>query len=131
MRPRWPDPSRSSGTSSNLLIAGIASDDGVHVSMLSFAPVALPVCLADWVLLLLVAPRLLRADTGGERRLQPWRAEVPIASGAIAIGRRAADIGIERTQEYVLQAIMRHGEQVPADLGVAQQRLGEAPLTFR
>jgi hypothetical protein len=40
--------------------------------------------------------------------------EVPIASGAIAIGRRAADIGIERTQEYVLQAIMRHGEVVPA-----------------
>jgi hypothetical protein len=38
------------GTSSNLLIAGIASDDGVHVSMLSFAPVALPVCLVGWVL---------------------------------------------------------------------------------
>jgi citrate transporter len=102
------------GTSSNLLIAGIASDDGVRVSMLSFALVALPVCLVGWVLLLLTAPRLLRGETDGEPRLQPWRVEVPIASGAIAIGRRAADIGIERTQEYVLQAIMRHGEQVPA-----------------
>jgi hypothetical protein len=40
--------------------------------------------------------------------------EVPIASEAIAIGRRAADIGIERTQEYVLHGIVRHGELVPA-----------------
>lgn len=40
--------------------------------------------------------------------------EVPIASGAIATGRRAADMGIERTQEYRLRAIMRHGELVPA-----------------
>jgi hypothetical protein len=37
------------------------------------------------------------------RQLQPWRVEVPIASGAIATGRRAAGIGIERTQEYVLR----------------------------
>ena len=102
------------GTSSNLLIAGIASDDGVHVSMLSFAPVALPVCLVGWVLLLLAAPRMLRGKGDKEPGLQPWRVEVRIASGAIATGRRAADIGIERTQEYRLQAIMRHGELVPA-----------------
>jgi di/tricarboxylate transporter len=102
------------GTSSNLLIAGIASDDGVHVSMLSFAPVALPVCLVGWVLLLLAAPRLLRGEGDKEPGLQPWRVEVPIASGAIATGRRAADMGIERTQEYRLQAIMRHGELMPA-----------------
>ncbi len=51
------------GTSSNLLIAGIASADGVRVSMLSFAPVALPVCLVGWVLLLLAA----RACCGGRR----------------------------------------------------------------
>jgi di/tricarboxylate transporter len=102
------------GTSSNLLIAGIASDDGVHVSMLSFAPVALPVCLVGWVLLLLASPRLLRGEGGKEPGLQPWRVEVPIASGAIATGRRAVDMGIERTQEYRLQAIMRHSKLVPA-----------------
>jgi di/tricarboxylate transporter len=102
------------GTSSNLLIAGIASDDGVHVSMLSFAPVALPVCLVGWVLLLLAAPRLLRGEEDTEPGLQPWRVEVPIALGAIATGRRAADMGIERTQEYRLQGIMHHGELVPA-----------------
>ena len=84
------------GTSSNLLIAGIASDDGVHVSMLSFAPVALPVCLVGWVLLLLAAPRMLRGEGDKEPGLQPWRVEVPITSGAIATGRRATDMGIER-----------------------------------
>ena len=102
------------GTSSNLLIAGIAADYEVHVSMLSFAPVALPVCLVGWALLLLAAPRLLRGEAGDEKAAQPWRVEVQIASGAIAIGRRAADVGIERTQEYVLETIVRHGELVPA-----------------
>jgi di/tricarboxylate transporter len=102
------------GTSSNLLIAGIASGEGVHVTMLSFAPVALPVCLVGWVLLLLAAPRMLRGEAGAEQASQPWRVEVPIASGAIAIGRRAADIGIERTQEYMLRGIVRRSEMVPA-----------------
>ena len=68
------------GTSSNLLIAGIAADDGVHVSMLSFAPVALPVCLVGWVLLLLAAPRMLRGEGDKEPGLQPWRVEVRVAS---------------------------------------------------
>ncbi|MGE0296375.1 MAG: SLC13 family permease [Pseudonocardia sp.] len=102
------------GTSSNLLIAGIAAEDGIDVSMLSFAPVALPVCLVGWVLLLLAAPLLRKGEAGGEQVVRPWRMEVPIAPGAIAIGRRAADIGIERTQDYLLQAIMRHGEPLPA-----------------
>ena len=39
------------GTSSNLLIAGIAGTDGVEVSMLSFAPVALPVALVGWAVI--------------------------------------------------------------------------------
>jgi Na+/H+ antiporter NhaD/arsenite permease-like protein len=50
------------GTSSNLLIAGIASDAHVRVSMLSFAPVALPVCLVGWVLLRLASPRMLSGE---------------------------------------------------------------------
>ena len=82
--------------------------------MLSFAPVALPVCSGR---LGSAAPDRPAHATGGRGRepgLQPWRVEVPIASGAIATGRRAADIGIERTQEYRLRAIMRHGELVPA-----------------
>ena len=59
------------GTSSNLLIAGIAKTYGVNLSMFSFVPVAVPVALAGWAVLLLTAPLLQRGETGtcpGERR---------------------------------------------------------------
>lgn len=99
------------GTSSNLLIAGIASDSHVKVSMLSFAPVALPVCLVGWVLLRLASPRMLLGEAPVAPAGMHWRVEVPIAAGAISIGKRPTDIGIERTQEYVLDAIVR--DEVP------------------
>jgi di/tricarboxylate transporter len=101
------------GTSSNLLIAGIASDAHVKVSMLSFAPVALPVCLVGWVLLRLVSPRLLSGEEPVVAAVMHWRVEVPIAAGAISIGKRPADIGIDRTQEYVLDAIARDDATLP------------------
>lgn len=100
------------GTSSNLLIAGIAADAGVHVSMLSFAPVALPVCLIGWVLIVFVSPRMLTGEASSAPSAMPWRVEVPIAAGAISIGHRASDIGIDRTQEFELAAIIRDGAEV-------------------
>jgi di/tricarboxylate transporter len=101
------------GTSSNLLIAGIASDTHVKVSMLSFAPVALPVCLVGWVLLRLASPRMLSGEAPVEAAVMHWRVEVPIAPDAISIGKRAADIGIEHTQEYALEAIVRDEVTLP------------------
>jgi di/tricarboxylate transporter len=101
------------GTSSNLLIAGIASEAGTKVSMLSFAPVALPVCLVGWVLLRLASPRMLAGETPVVQAAMHWRVEVPIAADAISIGRRPADIGIERTQEFVLEAIVRDEATLP------------------
>lgn len=102
------------GTSSNLLIAGIASDAGVKVSMVSFAPVALPVCLVGWVLLLLAAPRMLPGEAPVAAADMHWRVEVPVSAGAISIGRRPADIGIERTQDFVLDAIERDSTMLPS-----------------
>jgi di/tricarboxylate transporter len=102
------------GTSSNLLIAGIASAAGVKVSMLSFAPVALPVCLAGWVLLLLASQRMLSGEAPVVTAAMHWRVEVPIAAGAISIGHRPAEIGIERTEEYVLEAIVRDATTLPS-----------------
>jgi len=53
------------GTSSNLVIAGIAGEHGVDMGMLSFAAVALPVALVGAVVIYLTSPRALRgaADT--------------------------------------------------------------------
>jgi di/tricarboxylate transporter len=102
------------GTSSNLLIAGIASDADVKVSMVSFAPVALPVCLVGWVLLRLVSGRMLSGEAPVVSAVRHWRVEVPVAAGAISMGRRPADIGIERTQEYVLDGIVRDEATLPS-----------------
>jgi hypothetical protein len=83
--------------------------------MLSFAPVALPVCLVGWLLLLLTGPRSLRGRAAQPATEMPWRVELPVGRGAIAVGRRAADIGIARTQEFVLESIVRGGESAAAD----------------
>lgn len=109
------------GTSSNLLIAGIANQAGVDVSMFSFAPIALPVCLVGWVVILLVAPRMFKAgdlpDTGEE----DWRVEIKVSEKANAIGRPAGTLGLDSTQEYTLQGIRRDGTtldpSVPIEAG--------------
>ena len=65
------------GTSSNLLIAGIAKPLGVSLSMFSFAKVAVPVALAGWVILVLTAPLLSRKKAETPVRELDWLAEIP------------------------------------------------------
>jgi di/tricarboxylate transporter len=105
------------GTSSNLLIAGIAAPNGVDVSMFSFVPIAVPVALVGWVVLLITAPLMLRGRSHvGERDLS-WHAEIPVSSRAGAIGRTAAELGIRATPDFELLEIQRWGETV--DTGAA------------
>ncbi len=103
------------GTSTNLLIAGIAGKAGVGLSMLSFASVALPVALMGWLTIYLIAPRLLRGGAPAETTDRDWRVEIPVMSPALAEHHRAAHLGIARTQQYELTSIRRWGETVPAD----------------
>ncbi|MCW1958548.1 MAG: SLC13 family permease [Mycobacterium sp.] len=103
------------GTSSNLLIAGIAKTYGVQLNMFSFVPVAVPVALAGWVVLVLTAPLLVREKPATEAAELIWRAEIPLSDVANSIGRTAGDLGIERTPEFQLEKIRRPGEKVPID----------------
>lgn len=103
------------GTSSNLLIAGIAKTYGVQLSMFSFAKVAVPVALAGWAVLLLTAPLLQRKETEVPERELTWRAEIPLSDVANSIGRTAAELGIESTPEFELVKVKRPGEKVPID----------------
>ncbi len=103
------------GTSSNLLIAGIAGSSGVEISMFSFTAVALPVCLAGWVWLLIASPRAFTAAEESPDVDLDWRVELPVAPDAIGIGRRATDLGIASTQQYRLVAIHRGLDQVGRD----------------
>lgn len=103
------------GTSSNLLIAGIAAGAGVEVGMYSFAVVALPVCLVGWAWLLVASPRAFTAAQEAPDTEQEWRVELPVAPRAIGIGRRAHDLGVATTQLYSLVAIRRGLEELDGE----------------
>lgn len=103
------------GTSSNLLIAGIANTYGVSLSMFSFVPVAVPVALAGWAVLLLTAPLLQRGETVAVERELTWRAEIPLSAAANARGRTARELGIAQTPEFELLKVKRPGGKVPVD----------------
>lgn len=115
------------GTSSNLLIAGIAKPLGVNLSMFSFVPVAVPVALAGWAVLLLTAPLLVREQPKAVANELIWRAEIPLSDVATSIGRTAGDLGIDRTPEFQLEKIRRPGEKVATD---AQLEAGDV-LVYR
>lgn len=102
------------GTSSNLLIAGIAGDSGVQVSMFSFAIIALPVCLVGWAWLLIASPRAFSAADDVKEDKMRWRVELPVAPGANGIGRRADALGVANTQQYHLIAIKRGSKTLDA-----------------
>jgi di/tricarboxylate transporter len=103
------------GTSSNLLIAGIAKTYGVNLSMFSFVPVAVPVALAGWAVLLLTAPLLVRERPQAPDIDLNWRAEIPLSATANSIGRTAGELGIEDTPEFNLIQIRRVGKKIPLE----------------
>jgi di/tricarboxylate transporter len=107
------------GTSSNLLIAALAAPSGVKLSMFSFVPVAVPVAIVGWLVLLVTAPVMLRGRSEEAERDLSWRAEIPISANANAIGRTAAELGVHTTLEYELLEVRRWGKAVDADAVLA------------
>ncbi|NTY60723.1 SLC13 family permease [Mycolicibacterium sphagni] len=103
------------GTSSNLLIAGLAAPAGVDLKMFSFVPIAVPVALVGWLVLLIAAPLMLRGRAAQTERKLDWRAEIPVAAGANAVGRTAAVLGVRATPEFELVEIQRWGDIVGPD----------------
>jgi di/tricarboxylate transporter len=100
------------GTSSNLIIAGLATPHGVEMSMFSFVPIAVPVALAGWLVLYLTAPLMLRGKPEADEREMSWFAEIPVASPANAIGRTAAKLGVRAASDFELVDIQRWGRSV-------------------
>lgn len=103
------------GTSSNLVIAGIAGEHGVGMGMLSFAAVALPVAVVGAVVIYLTSPRALRGTVDRAARSKDWRVEIPVTAPAPAQDRRAATLGIYQTREYELVGIQRWGTAIDLD----------------
>lgn len=107
------------GTSSNLLIAGLAAPAGVELSMFSFVPIAVPVALVGWLVLILIAPRIAGGRNVTPEPVLSWRAEIPITARANAVGRTAAQLGVHTTREFELVGIERWGEPVATDVPLA------------
>lgn len=103
------------GTSSNLLIAGIAGDAGVEMSMLSFAPVALPVALIGIGLLAWIGPGMLRGSGLADVRPHDWRVELRVGEHALAVGRGADELGLLTAREHRLTAVQRAGDDLPPE----------------
>ena len=103
------------GTSSNLLIAGLAAPHGVVLTMFSFVPIAVPVALVGWAVLLVTAPLMLGGRTDVPERDLSWRAEIPLSEKANAIGGTAAELGIGTTPDFELLDVRRSGKKVGAD----------------
>jgi di/tricarboxylate transporter len=103
------------GTSSNLVIAGIAGERDVDMGMFSFAAVALPVALVGAVVVYLTSGRALRGPVESAAPTKDWRVEIPVTAPARAENRRAAALGIYKTQEYELVGIQRWGTMVGPD----------------
>jgi di/tricarboxylate transporter len=103
------------GTSSNLVIAGIAGEHGVDMGMLSFAAVALPVALVGAVVIYWASPRALKGEVDTAAATKEWRVEIPVTAPAPAQDRRAATLGIYQTREYELVGIQRWGAMVDTD----------------
>ena len=103
------------GTSSNLLIAGLAAPHGVELTMFSFVPIAVPVALVGWAVLLVTAPLMLRGRTDVPERDLSWRAEIPLSANANAVGGTAAALGIGTTPDFELLDVRRSGKKVGAN----------------
>ncbi|CCH79049.1 putative Transporter, sodium/sulfate symporter family [Nostocoides japonicum T1-X7] len=107
------------GTSSNLLIAGIADDGGVTMTMLSFAPVALPVALAGLGVLIVTGPRMLRGSGLARPERREWHVEIPIGEGALAADRTADELGLGSARDYRLTSVRRDGDALTPETVIA------------
>lgn len=103
------------GTSSNLLIAGLAAPAGVELSMFSWVPIAVPVAIVGWLVLLVTAPIMLRGRSADSERELSWRAEIPVSGRANLIGNTAARMGVHTTPDFELIEIQRWGAHVDHD----------------
>lgn len=95
------------GTSSNLIIAGMAQQKDVNLSMFSFAPIAAPVAVIGWIVIVISSRFLLKGKPTLHKKELRWRVEIPVEGKATIVGRSAAQVGMDKTAEFTLVDIRR------------------------
>ncbi len=116
------------GTSTNLLVSGLARERGLELGMFDVTPIGLP-CLALGVVYVVVFSRILLRDrTGVVASLDDAR-EYTIAlrvdKGSPVVGQTIESAGLRNLPKLFLYELERHGEVFPAPAPSAKLRAGD------
>lgn len=98
------------GTSTNLLVVGIAADHGVPAfGLFDFAPMVATAAVVALPYLWLVVPRLLPRDTGDRRRVVPlsFHASLTLGEEGYAVGRSIGEV-LKKVPGLKLLALVRN-----------------------
>ena len=120
------------GTSTNLLVDGIATDIGlVPFNLFEIAPLGIVVALIGGGFLALAAPRLLPERTGvadaphASRERRTWLAELQVPLGSALIGRRVAEVGAFRRGGGCVVDLVRGDASLRESLDAARLEAGD------
>lgn len=119
------------GTSTNLLVDGVAKDQGLkHFSLFEIAPLGIAVTVAGGLYLLLFANRLLpvRQSMGtllGKRKNMRYFTEVAIPEDSILIGQKALDVAQFKPNGVRVVDVLRGDASLRRDLGSAVLQAGD------
>ncbi len=117
------------GTSTNLLVDGVARDLGLaHFDLFEIAPLGLIVAAVGGLFLAVAAPRLLpeRRPAGGDARApRAWLAEVFIPVGSPFVGRRPEDIEELRRAGGRVVDVLRGDASLRRDLASTTLEAGD------
>ncbi len=119
------------GTSTNLLVDGVAKDQGLqHFSLFEIAPLGIAVTAAGGLYLLLFANRLLpvRQSMGtllGKRKNMRYFTEVAIPEESILIGQKVLDVAQFKPNGVRVVDVLRGDASLRRDLGAAVLQAGD------
>ncbi|MCF1708747.1 SLC13 family permease [Tabrizicola sp. J26] len=119
------------GTSTNLLVDGVARDQGLaHFSLFEIAPLGIAVTVAGGLYLLLFANRLLpvRQSMGtllGKRKNMRYFTEVAIPEESILIGQKVLDVAQFKPNGVRVVDVLRGDASLRRDLGSAVLQAGD------
>ena len=122
------------GTSTNLLVSSVAADAGLEpFGMFEFTPFGAILLLVGLTYVLVFAPRLLPervapGDPTGRYELDGYLTEVRVEAGSALIGRTCEELGVGRTYDVNLLAVLRDAQRYSESVGRVPLEPGDVLL---
>lgn len=105
------------GTSTNLLVAGMALEKGLKLHLLSPAAVGVPLLLVGLVYLTILAPKMLPSRWGLPENFgnpREYSVEMQLQAGSPLVGKTVEEAGLRHLVGVYLAEIQREGKVLPA-----------------